>query len=89
MRGHGSLRLLPAPAVPSRASRLVHRENRSDEQHHEGRTGVGDELDPKVTVIGARHADLIAMGSHGYGFLERLVNHARCSVLVVRGEEPA
>jgi len=37
------------------------------------------------------------MGSHGYGFLERLVgttaarivNHARCSVLVVRGEEPA
>ena len=43
------------------------------------------------------HADLIVMGSHGYGFFERLigttaariVNHARCSVLVVRGEEPA
>jgi nucleotide-binding universal stress UspA family protein len=40
----------------------------------------------------AHHADLIVIGSHGYGGLDRLlgttaakiVNHARCSVLVVK-----
>ncbi|HEY2410086.1 MAG TPA: universal stress protein [Polyangiaceae bacterium] len=40
------------------------------------------------------HAQLIVIGSHGYGGLDRLlgttaakvVNHARCSVLVVRPE---
>lgn len=41
------------------------------------------------------HADLIVLGSHGYGVLDRLlgttaariVNHARCSVLVVRDHD--
>ncbi len=40
------------------------------------------------------HADLIVLGSHGYDVVDRLlgttaariVNHARCSVLVVRGD---
>jgi universal stress protein F len=40
------------------------------------------------------HADLIVIGSHGYDVVDRLlgttaarvVNHARCSVLVVRGD---
>jgi universal stress protein F len=40
------------------------------------------------------HADLIVLGSHGYQLVDRLlgttaariVNHARCSVLVVRGD---
>jgi universal stress protein F len=40
------------------------------------------------------HADLIVLGSHGYDMIDRLlgttaarvVNHARCSVLVVRGD---
>lgn len=43
------------------------------------------------------HADVIVIGSHGYGALDRLlgttaakiVNHAECSVLVVRPVPPA
>lgn len=42
-------------------------------------------------------ADLIVLGSHGYGFLDRILlgsvsnavlNHAHCSVLIVRMEQP-
>lgn len=44
----------------------------------------------------AREADLIVIGSHGYGGLDRIlgttaarvVNHAPCSVFVVRASEP-
>lgn len=45
-----------------------------------------------IEVAGELHADLIVIGSHGYNVVDRLlgttaariVNHARCSVLVVR-----
>jgi nucleotide-binding universal stress UspA family protein len=45
----------------------------------------------------ALDADLIVVGSHGYGTVDRLlgttaakiVNHAECSVLVVRPSKPS
>ena len=50
-----------------------------------------------VDLADELHADLIVIGSHGYDVVDRLlgttaariVNHARCSVLVVRGAAPA
>lgn len=51
-----------------------------------------------VEEAGTWGADLIVMGSHGYGFWNRaflgsvsdsVVHHATCSVLVVRGKEPS
>jgi len=47
-----------------------------------------------VELADELHADLIVLGSHGYGVVDRLlgttaariVNHARCSVLVVRDQ---
>lgn len=54
---------------------------------------------PTITdIAGELHADLVVVGSHGYGLLERIlgttasrvVHHAPCDVLVVRaGDEPA
>jgi nucleotide-binding universal stress UspA family protein len=53
---------------------------------------LGAAADVICDVAGEIHADLVVIGSHGYGALERLlgttaskvVNRAPCSVLVVR-----
>jgi nucleotide-binding universal stress UspA family protein len=55
-------------------------------------THVGAPWETVCEVARARNADLVVIGSHGYGGVDRLigttaakiVNHAPCSVLVVR-----
>lgn len=57
------------------------------------RVEVGVPWEAVCAVAKGMNADLIVIGSHGYGGLDRvlgttaakIVNHAECSVLVVRG----
>jgi universal stress protein F len=63
----------------------------------EARVEIGAPWRTVCATAKALHADLIVIGSHGYGTLDRLlgttagkiVNHAECSVLVVRESPPA
>lgn len=60
-------------------------------------TGIGTAWSAICTSAREYGADLIVIGSHGYGTLDHLlgttagkvVNHADCSVLVVRSAPPA
>ena len=49
---HRPLLVLLTTPVPGHASRLVHRQRRGHEQHQQGGTGVGHELDPQPAEIG-------------------------------------
>lgn len=63
--------------------------------HRECRCGTPEQV--IMSLADELQADLIVIGSHGFGFLDRIigttaariVNHARCSVLVVRGDASA
>jgi nucleotide-binding universal stress UspA family protein len=62
----------------------------------EVRVEVGVPWQSACSVAKAMHAELIVIGSHGHGAFDRLlgttaakvVNHAECSVLVVRPTPP-
>jgi nucleotide-binding universal stress UspA family protein len=63
----------------------------------EVRVEVGVPWQSACTIAKEMHANLIVVGSHGYSAFDRLlgttaakiVNHAECSVLVVRASPPA
>lgn len=66
-------------------------------ERHRLCTVIGTPWQGICSVASEQHADMIVIGSHGYGGLDRLlgttaarvVNHAPCSVFVVRPREQA
>ena len=81
----------------SRAEEIVRAAFRDSSKKITTKVIVGNAKETIVHDAEKFGADLIVLGSHGYGFLDRILlgsvsnavlNHAHCSVLIVRMEQP-